>query len=520
MILKKRFWASILVFAMVVYTSTNAQSINKEKYRPQFHFTPLAKWMNDPNGLVYFDGVYHLFYQYYPDSTIWGPMHWGHAMSKDLVHWERLPIALYPDSMGYIFSGSAVMDLKNTSGFGSKANPAMIAIFTYHNPKIEKTSGNEFEYQGLAYSLDKGVSWKKYDKNPIVKNPGVKDFRDPKVSWNQSAGKWIMVLAAGDKVKFFSSPNLLEWTFESDFGTGVGAHGGVWECPDIFPLHVEGTNLLKWVLLVNINPGGPNGGSATQYFVGDFDGHQFKALVKNNQWVDYGKDEYAGVTWSNVPNQDGRTLFIGWMSNWQYATHVPTQTWRSAMTFPRELKLLKENDGFVLSSQPVKEITSIRNKMVQVKINKVNGEFDISNQLTFDKCQLEMALTFQIPKLPVKDVVKKFGIKLSNNQKEEILIGYDIQNKQLYVDRTKSGISDFSKDFSGVYTAPCALKENKLEMHLLIDKASLELFTQEGRVEMTNIFFPLESYNKISVFTDHGEVQLNNFTVWSLNSIW
>ncbi len=301
----------------------NDHKIEMEQHRPHFHFTPESMWMNDPNGMVYYEGEYHLFYQHHPDDVVWGPMHWGHAVSTDLVHWEHLPIALYPDEYGYIFSGSAVVDWKNTSGFGSKHNPPLIAIFTYHDVDGEQAGNNDYQTQGIAYSIDKGRSWTKYENNPVLPNPGIKDFRDPKVIWYEPDQKWIMTLAAHDNVRFYSSPNLKDWIFESEFGKGIGAHGGVWECPDLFPMELDGTQ--KWVLLVSLNDGGPNGGSGTQYFIGDFDGKTFINDNSKNQilWLDYGRDNYAGVTWSDIPDEDGRRIFMGWMSNWSYAEVVP-----------------------------------------------------------------------------------------------------------------------------------------------------------------------------------------------------
>ena len=313
-----------------VNSQTNVQAA-KEQHRPQIHFTPKAHWMNDPNGMFYNKGVYHLFFQYYPGASVWGPMHWGHATSKDLMHWQEQPIALYPDSLGYIFSGSAVVDKSNTSGFGKKGQVPIVAIFTHHNMEGEKEKRNDFQNQSIAYSLDDGKTWVKYAGNPVLHNPGIVDFRDPKVMWYEAQKKWIMTLATKDRVTFYSSPNLKEWTKESEFGETLGAHGGVWECPDLFTLYDNGKKV--WALTVSINPGGPNKGSATQYFLGDFDGNRFTPLSTETKWIDYGTDDYAGVTWSNTGN---RKIFLGWMSNWQYATIVPTNIWRSATTIPRE----------------------------------------------------------------------------------------------------------------------------------------------------------------------------------------
>jgi fructan beta-fructosidase len=511
---------SLLPFLLAIIlgfcTSVNVQSQNKEQYRPQFHFSPLKGWMNDPNGMVFLDGEYHLFYQYFPDKTVWGPMHWGHAVSTDMIHWQHLPIALYPDSLGYIFSGSSVVDVKNSSGLGTVQNPPMIAIFTYHNAKLEKAGSKIFQNQGIAYSTDKGRTWAKYSGNPVLKNPGFPDFRDPKVNWNEPLQRWIMVLAAGDRVKFFSSSNLIDWTFESDFGVNLGAHGGVWECPDLFPMKIEGTNDLKWVLLVSINPGGPNGGSSTQYFVGDFNGHEFKNLDSHTRWIDFGKDNYAGVTWSNIPTEDGRRLFVGWMSNWEYAQKVPTILWRSAMTLPRELSLLHENNGYCLASNPVKEVLYLRDTMVNIKLKNITGNHDISKQIPFDKTQVEIIVKF---KLKNKQEASKFGIKLSNRQNEQVLIGYNVVTKQYYVDRRKSGNIGFSDSFNGVFIADCEPIDDSIEMHLFIDKASVELFGQQGRIVLTNIFFPAGPYNKLSVFSEGGITDVQECKVWKLKSI-
>ena len=316
-----------------------SKSYYKELYRPQFHFTPEKNWMNDHNGLVFFEGEYHLFYQYNPFGINWGHMSWGHAVSEDLVHWDHLPVALNEEDGIMIFSGSAVVDWKNKSRFGRNGQPPLVAIYTGHR------SSNQNQSQCIAYSNYEGRSWTKYKGNPVLQNPGTKDFRDPKVIWYEETNKWIMSLAVGNYVNFYSSPDLKKWEFESEFGSGEGAHGGVWECPDLFPLRINGENTQKWVLLVSMNPGGPNGGSATQYFVGDFNGHKFTNELKQIRWIDYGKDNYAGVTWSDIPDEDGRRIFIGWMNNWQYAQTVPTNPWRSSQTIPRELELKTYSEG-------------------------------------------------------------------------------------------------------------------------------------------------------------------------------
>ena len=326
-----------------------------EDFRPNFHFTPEENWMNDPNGMFYLNGTYHLYFQYYPEGNVWGPMHWGHATSKDMITWEEQPIALFPDEKGYIFSGSAVVDENNTSGFGKDGKTPVIAIFTYHDPVGEKEGREDYQSQAIAYSLDEGKTWTKYKGNPVIPNPGIKDFRDPKVIWDDINKQWLMALATKEKTLLYTSQDLKEWEKLSEFGEKTGAHNGVWECPDLFPMQVEGSNEQKWVLIQSLNPGGYNGGSGTQYFVGDFDGKNFEPVAgmealeeKHPFWIDFGRDNYAGVTWSNIPDEDGRHLFLGWMSNWLYAEKVPTETWRSSMTVARELKLIKEDDKYLI----------------------------------------------------------------------------------------------------------------------------------------------------------------------------
>ncbi len=510
-----------LLFSSCKSTGTKTTDVPvqyAEQYRPQVHFSPPFGWMNDPNGMVFFEGEYHLFYQYYPDSTVWGPMHWGHAISTDLMHWENLPIALYPDSLGFIFSGSAVIDVNNTSGFGKEGKPAMVAIFTLHDMAGQKAGKQNIESQGIAYSIDKGRTWTKYEKNPVLKNPGTLDFRDPKVSWNKEAQKWIMTLAVGDHVCFYSSANLKEWSLESEFGKGIGAHGGVWECPDLFQLPVSGkADQKKWVLIVNINPGGPNGGSATQYFVGEFDGHKFVNESTDTQWADQGKDNYATVTFSNIPESDGRCISIGWMSNWQYANVVPTGVWRSAMTLPRELKLISENNKYIMISEPVKEIQVLRERKTELKSGVITGKLELDSQISESLLPVELDLKFS---LPATDASTDFGLELYNSKGENLLIGYDKTKGVFYINRTNAGNSDFSKDFSGVHTSPCLLNGSAVEMHLILDAASVELFAMRGKVAMTEIYFPTEEFSGIRLYSKNGNVQLDSGTAYKLNSIW
>ncbi len=493
---------TIIVFSL----RCDAQETYHEMYRPQVHFSPKEHWINDPNGMVYYKGVYHLFFQYYPDSSVWGPMHWGHATSNDLVHWEEQPIALYPDSLGYIFSGSAVVDENNTSGLGSNGKVPLIAIYTNHDPIGEKAGRNDFQNQSIAYSLDDGKTWRKFSGNPVLKNPGITDFRDPKVMWYKPGKKWIMTLATKDMVTFFSSSDLKNWKKESEFGQDAGAHGGVWECPDLFTLDDNGKKV--WVLIANINPGGPNPGSGTQYFIGSFDGHKFTTTNKQTKWLDYGPDDYAGITWSNTGN---RKIFLGWMSNWLYANVVPTYKWRNAMTIPRELKIKHIGNDIVITSQPVKELKIIEEQSIVVKNKTITDRFDIGQKIKGVKlpCRLNLEM----------DSIKDFSIVLSNDTGEQLVVGFDKSNNQFYIDRTKSGKTDFQKDFAVKDTAQRFIKSQKMDVSLIIDVSSVELFADKGLTVMTALFFPRTPYDRMHLYS-RGKLIIKELDFIKLKSTW
>lgn len=477
-----------------------------EPYRPQLHFSPVAHWMNDPNGMVYAGGVYNLFYQYYPGATVWGPMHWGHASSTDLVHWKQLPVALYPDSLGYIFSGSAVVDSTNTSGFGRDGKIPLVAIFTHHDPKGEKAGTNNYQNESIAYSLDQGLTWTKYAANPVLKNPGLTDFRDPKVFWYAPARKWIMTLATKSDISFYASPNLKDWTKQSEFGTGLGAHGGVWECPDLFQLSLDGRS--TWVLIVNLNPGGPNGGSGTQYFTGSFDGVSFTPASTETRWLDYGPDEYAGVTWSNTGK---RKIFLGWMSNWLYANLVPTDKWRNAMTVPRELALQRADGKVMLTSSPVKELNMLKRDSIVGKDLSIHAGMNLTKDLPVHTGQYEVKLSTAR--------LATYSVTLSNDSGEELSLGYDNDKKGYYINRLHSGESAFSKSFAGVFTAPRLTADSAHDLTLIVDEASVELFADRGLTAMTATFFPKTPFTHISVRAEKP-LELSRFSITTLKSIW
>lgn len=648
-----------------------------ETHRPQFHFSPAEKWMNDPNGMVYYEGEYHLFYQYYPDDIVWGPMHWGHAVSTDLVGWEHLPIALYPDSLGYIFSGSAVVDYNNTSGFGEDGKPPLIAIYTYHLLEGERAGRNDYQYQAIAYSNDKGRTWRKYEGNPVVPNPGVKDFRDPKVIWDEESGQWVMVFAAYDHVKLYGSKDLKSWTYLSDFGREYGAHTGVWECPDFFPMTIEGTGEKRWVMLQSINPGHPSGGSGTQYFVGNFEGKNFTidenfgkslgnvaaiipkgkvfadfeksygkwtakgdafgdapakgTLARQNTvtdftgsrlvntfqngdgstgtltsaeftidrdfmnfqigggaekgktcmnllagnktlrsatgdrseklvwrswevadlkgktarlqivdsstgewghtlvdqimfadkavtpaydkavWLDYGRDNYAGVTWSDVPKSDGRRIFMGWMSNWAYAQKTPTEKWRSAMTLARNLRLVNTPNGLRILSEPVEEQQKIRGKKINLPklgVNEGSAVMQLNSPL------LEGILEVNVPKNTT------FALVMSNSKGERMEVGFDAAKNEFFTDRTKSGKVDFDASFSSRSIAPREASGETVRFHVFFDVASVELFADGGATSMTDIFFPNEDYTTLTLESRGGKADIISGVFWELEGAW
>ena len=439
----------------------NAESFdttNREQYRPLYHHTPAYGWMNDPNGMFFKDGVWHLYFQHNPYGSQWENMTWGHSTSTDLIHWKFQGDPIQPDAWGSIFSGSSVVDKNNTAGFGENA---IVALYT---------SAGENQTQSMAYSTDNGKTFTKYDGNPIITS-NVPDFRDPHMFWNEDIKKWNMILAAGQQMNIYSSDNLKDWKFESSFGAEYGSHGGVWECPDLMKMKVRGTDKEKWMLVCNINPGGPSGGSATQYFVGDFDGHKFTCESKPEvtKWMDYGKDHYATVTFDNAPN--GRHVALAWMSNWQYANQVPTMQYRSANSIPRDLGLFEYKGNTYCSVTPSEEITAARSKKPSKSLSEA--------------CEM------------VVNLKGDATITLSNSKGEKVVMTYKAKDETFSMDRTLSGKTDFSSDFAAITTAPVYGKMNKLR--IFIDKSSIEVFDNDGKMAMTNLVFPTRPYDKVTI---------------------
>jgi fructan beta-fructosidase len=490
-----------------------------EAYRPAFHFTPPNGWMNDPNGLIYHNGEYHLFYQYYPDDTVWGPMHWAHAVSSDLVHWENLPIALYPDEKGYIFSGSAVFDEHNTSGLGPPETSPLIAIFTYHDPIRGAENTLDHESQAIAYSLDDGRTWIKYEGNPVLPNPGgKKDFRDPNVFWHDETQRWMMVVSVFDHVEIYSSPNLINWDFLSDFGYNFGAMNGTWECPDLFPIQIDETGETRWVLIQNLNPGGPQGGSGTQYFIGDFDGSEFtldpefeSQLDRNGpHWADWGRDNYAGITWFGAP--DDRRLFIGWMSNWDYAQQVPTDTWRSAMTIPRDLSLtFGTEEGYVLRSRPAPELSKLRasggENVTDAALSEHGAVLNGPSEITIS--------------MPANAASGEIKIVFSNASDEKYIFSLSADGKTFSSDRTQAGPAGFSETFADrTHRAPRLSVSDVLTLEIFVDASSFEIFADDGATVMTETVFPTTALDRLSISSTTSNVQNTEIALYELRNIW
>ena len=516
--------------------SNTFDTTNTDYYRPSYHFTPLYGWMNDPNGMVYKDGESHLYFQYNPYGSKWGNMHWGHAVSKDLVHWEHLDPAIARDPVGHIFSGSSVVDKKNTAGFGKNA---IIAIYT-------NNSVNHDEVQCVAYSNDNGRTFTKYEGNPVLTPfDGLKDFRDPKVFWYEKGKCWYMIVSADKETRFYKSKNLKKWNYVSAFGKGIGQQPCQYECPDFFQLPVNGDKKkMKWVMTMNINPGCWFGGSATEYFVGDFDGKKFTCPDANEvKWLDWGKDHYATVTFSNTGD---RVLGITWMSNWQYANLTPFKQNRGANGLPRELKLYEKNGKYYISEDVAPEVYALR------KDTKNVADASVADEKMLAGVAANMEGAFEIEADVTPDANGIAGIEISNNKRERTMIYFDMKQGKVVMDRTESGLSDFGKqsvphdielawdkqlaaegkqparitnsinyknDFALATWAPLSLCENgKKTYHvdIFVDKSSVELFVDGGRIAMTNLVFPVAPYENVKLYTQGGKAEFKNLKVHKL----
>lgn len=479
-------------------------STNIEKYRPAYHHTPLYGWMNDPNGMFYKDGEWHLYYQWNPYGSKWQNMTWGHSSSKDLVNWEHHPTAIEPNGLGSVFSGSSAVDTEGSAGFGKDAVVTMY------------TSAGASQIQSLASSLDNGETFSIYHGNPVITLES--EARDPNFFWNPETKQWTLILAhALDReMLIFTSPDMKNWTLQSSFGKGLGAQEGVWECPDLFELAVDGTDQKKWVLFCNINPGGPFGGSGIQYFIGDFDGKKFTADTDSvgnvpTKWLDYGKDNYAIVSWSDAP--DNRRTAIGWMSNWQYAAEVPTKQFRSANTLPREISLFKGDDGQIYAaSTPSPEVSALRGRLASsnksLKVNRKGRTIALPSE-NGGLCELIMDIE------PGK--ADSISLTFSNDNGEKSVLTYVPDRQTLSFDRRESGIVDFSQDFPAVTVTPTFNAGKTLPLQIFIDRSSMEVFANDGKGVMTNLVFPTAPYNKLTINTDSSGAKVKNLNIYSIN---
>ena len=510
-------WVRGLLAAFILLTSAFAllpQALYNEPWRPQFHFTPPKNFMNDPNGLVYYNGEYHLFYQYNPQGAEWGHMSWGHAVSADMLHWKNLPVAI-PEEPGkfMIYSGSAVVDWHNSSGLCKGAdsrNPScLIAIYT--------AAGTNSQKQHLAFSNDRGRTWTNYSGNPIadLHHP---DFRDPKVFWYEPERKWVMVAVLADERKavFLDSRDLKSWVLRGSF-EAAGNQKGQWECPDLFELPVgRNRENKKWVLVVNRNPGAPAGGTGVEYFVGRFDGAHFvnETPITQDLWADYGKDFYATNSFSDIPPKDGRRVWIGWMSNWQYANREPTTAWRGAQSLPRTLSLAQFPDGTRLVQEPVVEAKELRErKLLQVSNLSVSQAIQAMRTAKIRGDSLEIESEF------ASEDAQEMGFRLRKGGAEETLLGFVPEKREVFIDRTRSGEVSFAPEFPGRYKA--ALRQNsRVKLHVFVDRSSVEVFVNDGEVVLTDRIYPSPGSDGIELYSDGGHGKVLSLSIWKLGSVW
>ena len=478
---------------------------NREKYRPAYHHTPLWGWMNDPNGMFFKDGVWHLYYQHNPYGSKWQNLSWGHSTSTDLIHWEARPEALEPDGLGMIFSGSCAIDSTGSAGFGKDAVVGMY------------TAADATQQQALVWSTDDGETLNVYPGNPVITLDT--EARDPNMFWNAERGEWVLVLAHAldHEMLILTSPDMKEWTLRSSFGKGLGAQDGVWECPDLFELPVEGTDEKKWVLICNLNPGGPFGGSGTQYFIGDFDGHTFTSDRDADgsvptKWLDYGKDHYATVSWSDAPA--GRRTVIGWMSNWQYAADVPTMQFRSANTLPRDLAIFRDAEGSLrVASVPSPELLSLRGKQTYSKKSLSVGRRPVSMPLPKENdgiCEIEAEINAAH--------AASVALTLSNGKGEKTVLTFNAADGTFSTDRRESGVTDFSQNFPAVTVSPTFSAERTVKLRVFVDRSSIEVFGDNGRFVQTNLVFPSEPYTTLSLSAEGGKAKVKDLRIYSINA--
>ena len=483
------------------------KAAGSEPFRPAYHFSPEKNWINDPNGMVYYNGEYHLFYQLNPFGDEPGHLSWGHAVSRDMLGWKELPVALREENGIMIFSGGAVVDWNNSSGFGEDGKPPIVAFYT------GARKGNQA--QNIAYSTDGGRTFTKYSGNPVI-DLKMAEFRDPMVFWHKPTNRWVMVVSLADlhRVQFYSSTDLKKWTLLSEFGPAGAQPVPNWECPNLFELPVtnaKGTS--KWVLELGVGGGTPAKGSASQYFVGDFDGHTFKNAnqATRTMWADYGADFYAGQTWSDIPPSDGRRILVAWMSNWIYGQKVPTHPWRGQMSLPRVLSLKTGPDGYFLTQSPIREVEKLRDQHFHLQENSLEAANAILSRRHFGDT-LEVLAQFTVGK------ASNLGVHLRKDADQQTSLGFDASKNVIYVDRTKSGDTSFSPHFAAKHDGPLTPENGKVTLHIFLDRCSVEVFGNDGRTTLTDLIFPRESGKAIDLYSDGGAIGGVQLDIWTLGS--
>jgi sucrose-6-phosphate hydrolase SacC (GH32 family) len=478
----------------------SALRIYEEPYRPQVHFSPREHWTNDPNGLVYFHGEYHLFFQFNPLGNEWGHMSWGHAVSTDLLHWQEIAVAIPEKDGEMVFTGSVVVDRKNTSGFCAAKEECLVAVYTGHRQSTQQTR----QTQNIAYSVDQGRAWTRYAGNPVL-DLQMADFRDPSVTWDEDEGYWRMAvsLPKEHKVRFYASPDLKKWTQLSDFGP-EGDVDGDWECPNLLRIPGESGFSDMWALKVGLNPGAPQGGSGEQYFLGHFDGKRFVVSDARGShgWTNYGKDDYCAISFNGLPGSE-KPVLIGWMNNWQYAAELPTSPWRGQMSLPRQLSLIRDQEGLAIKQEPV--VDPLRSEHTAIRQTT-------AGEITSIQSPFELDLQFRKPTEQV------FGIRLYTDKQHWTEIGFDRSKREFYMDRTTSG-SAITAEFPTKTVAPL-VETRPYDLKIVVDRSSVEAYAQNGTIAMTNLIFPTSDRSRVAILSKRGEPIKINGDVWRLRSIW
>jgi fructan beta-fructosidase len=495
----------VLLFASFAAVPMPAQNYG-EPYRPQVHFSPRRNWTNDPNGLVYFEGEYHLFYQYNPLGDQWGHMSWGHAVSSDLLHWRELAVAIPEDKNGMIFTGSVVVDRRNSSGFCTRDKGCLVAVYTVNST----TAAGGRQTQNIAYSRDRGRTWTPYENNPVL-DLGMADFRDPSVTWNETSRRWIMAvsLPKEHKIRFYASADLKKWTLTSDFGP-AGDVDGDWECPDLLEIPSTSGNEAIWALKVGLNPGAPQGGSGEQYFLGHFDGKRFTPSTDPGAhgWTNYGKDDYCAISFNGL-RKNQEPVLLGWMNNWQYASKLPTSPWRGQMSLPRRLSLVKDQAGLALRQQPI---------TAALRASSVAFPGKEADDTSLDRSRAAVAAPYELELQFDHPAGTPFGIRLYSDQLHWTEIGFDTNKGVFYIDRSRSGAM-ISESFAARTEAPLA-PGRPYDVRLIVDRSSVEAFAQNGTIAMTDLIFPVSSKSSVQTFPREAGATAVTGRMWTLRSIW